>query len=199
MARKPQGQQDLDLVLELDFDKYGLSALKNTPVYHWQDSDIEKLIDAFATENIAPALYGPAFTPENVRGLLALSHCRRCGKCCLPNPAKPEHPGVLVGEPDLERIADKTAHTFRYLKKRAPLSRDPKFVQGRYLPLPCTFYDEEKEECRIYNARPFICTTFPVTNIPGRTGIAVNVGCDYGKDIYKSLLSRIRQRAGQSA
>ncbi|MBA7623664.1 hypothetical protein ES703_31062 [subsurface metagenome] len=189
----PQGKQDL--LLELDFDKYGLSHLKNTPVYTWQDSDIDKLINAYANENIAPVLYGPAFTPKNVQGLLALSYCRCCGKCCLPNPIKPEHPGVIVSEQDLRRIADNSRYTYKHLNKKAPISKDPSFVQGRYLPLPCMFYDKKKGECQIYNARPLICSTFPVTNIPGRTGIAINVGCDYGKDIYRSVLDQMRKRS----
>ena len=193
MVQPEQGKQDL--VLELDLAKHGLAFLKNQPLPTWQDSDIDRLIAAFASENIAPALYGPAFTPANVQGLLALSYCRRCGKCCLPNPSKLEHPGVMVSEQDLRQIAKNSGYTYKYLKKKTQLSKDPNFVQGRYLPLPCVFYDKKKSECQIYDVRPLICRTFPITDIPGRVGIAVNVGCDYGKDIYKSILGQMRQRS----
>ncbi len=193
MTESPQ-RKDI-LRLELDFSRHGLASLKDKPVHTWQDSDIDRLADAYAEENIAPALYGPAFTSDNVRGLLALSHCRRCGKCCLPNPATPEHPGVMVSESDRRRIAENTQYSYKYLKKKAPINNDSPFVPGRYLPLPCVFYDNKKGECRVYDVRPLICTTFPLTDIPGRTGIAINVGCDYGKDIYKSVLGQMRQRA----
>lgn len=192
MAQSTQGKSDL--VLELDLAKYGLAFLKTQPFSTWQDVHIDKLIEAYARENIAPAVYGLAFTSANVQGLLALSYCRRCGRCCLPNPSKSEHPGISVGEPDLKRISKASGYTYKSLKKKAALSQDPHFVQGRYLPLPCLFYDKKKGECQIYESRPLVCRTYPVTDIPGRVGVAINVGCDYGKDIYKGVLSRLKQR-----
>jgi len=183
-----------DLVRQLDFAKYGLAPLKDQPLNTWQDADIEKLIEAFASENIAPVIYGLAFNPTNVKGLLGLSHCRRCGKCCQPNPSKPEHPGVIVSEHDLKQIARNPGYNLKQLKKRTHVSKDPDFIQGTYLPLPCIFYDKKAGACRIYEVRPLVCTTFPVTDIPGRVGVAVSVGCDYGKDIYKRILDRMRKQ-----
>ena len=194
MEQPPQNKQSL--VLKLDFAKHGLAFLKDQPIHTWQDSDIDKLIEAFAAENIAPVIYGLTFNPANVRGMLALSHCRRCGKCCLPNPSKPEHPGVTVGEHDLKQIARNPRYTYKQLKKKTRISKDPNFIQGRYLPLPCIFYDKKKSECQIYDLRPLVCTTFPVTDIPGRVGVAVSVGCDYGKDIYRNIIDHMRKRSG---
>lgn len=184
-----------DLVLELDFAKHGLAFLKDQPLNTWQLADIDKLVEAFAGENIAPVIYGLAFNASNVKGLLGLSHCRRCGRCCQPNPSKPEHPGVIVSDHDLKQIARNPGYSYKQLKKKTQMSKDPNFIQGRYLPLPCIFYDKKKDACQIYELRPLICTTFPITDIPGRVGVAVNVGCDYGKDIYKSILDRMRQRS----
>lgn len=187
-------QSKPDLVQHLDLNKHGLTVLKEKPVSAWTDSDIDKLIEAFATENIAPVVNGLAFNPINVKGLLSMSHCRRCGRCCQPNPSKLEHPGVNVSERDLKQIARNPNYSYKQLKKKTHLSKDPNFIQGIYLPLPCMFYDKKRGACRIYESRPLVCSTFPITDTPRQTGVAVNVGCDYGKDIYKNILDRMRKR-----
>jgi Fe-S-cluster containining protein len=56
------------------------------------------------------------------------------------------------------------------------------------LPLPCIYYKDG--HCLIYNVRPKVCRTYPLTGVAHDdiSYIAINLGCDYGKDIYKRLL-----------
>lgn len=180
-------------MIKLDLQKYGLSHLAEKKIHTWPDSEIDKLVCAFAAENIAPAIYGLPFTPRNVQRLLSLSYCRHCGKCCLPNPIDPDHPGVMVYEQDLRLIAKNSKYSYKSLKKKAPINKDPSLPQRRYLPLPCMFYDEKKLECQIYNIRPLICRTFPIADLPEQVGISIDVRCDYGKDIYKAILDHMRK------
>jgi Fe-S-cluster containining protein len=184
--------QESNGIIKLDLEKYGLSHLKNSGPLDWSDSDLEKIMDACAAENIAPALFGIKFSPENVNRFLDLSHCRRCGRCCLPNPIDPDYPGVMVDEEDLKLIAKHSHYSYKYLKKKAILNTDPKLPQRRYLPLPCIFYNEIKKECKIYEIRPVVCRTFPITDLPGQDGISINL-CEYGKDIYRNMISKIKK------
>ena len=154
----------------------------------WSEDDIEKLMDAFAADNIAPAIKGIAFKHRNVMRLLDFSHCRRCGRCCLPNPLDPEYPGVMVYREDLLRIAEHSRYSYKNLKKKARLNTDPSLARRRYLPFPCMFYDRNKGECQIYEIRPVVCRTFPIIDLPGEVDICVNVICDYAGDIYKKII-----------
>ena len=188
MKQTPQGERGL---AKLDLAKYGLSHPEGKEIHRLPDSEIDKLVHAFAVENIAPAIYGPAYKPRNVHRLLSLSRCRRCGKCCLPNPIDPDHPGVMVYEQDLRLIAKYSKYSYKRLRKKAPITKDPNLPQRRYLPLPCMFY--QKGECQIYEIRPQICTTYPIADAPRWTGITINLRCDYGIDIYKALLDHMRK------
>jgi len=188
MTQTPQKDRG---IAKLDLAKYGLSHLAEKAMHTLPDYEIEKLVRAFASENIAPVIYGPAYTPGNVQRLLSLSYCRSCGKCCLPNPIDPDHPGVMVYEEDLRRIAKNSRYSYKYLKKKAPITNDPNLPKRRYLPLPCMFY--QKRECKIYEIRPHICTTYPVADVPERVGISINVRCDYGIDIFKAVLEHMRK------
>jgi len=180
------------IIKELDLQKYGLSHIAGKEIHTLPDSEIEKLMNAFAAENIAPAIYGPPFVPHNVQSLLSLSYCRRCGKCCLPNPIDPDHPGVMMYEQDLRLIAENSEYSYKRLKKSAPINNNPHLPQRRYLLLPCMFYDKKKHECQIYDTRPLICRTFPIADLPGVIGMSIIVRCDYGKAIYKAILDHRR-------
>ncbi len=50
------------------------------------------------------------------------------------------------------------------------------------------FYDQNKHECRVYEIRPLICKTYPISDVPEKVGITIDVRCDYGRDIYKCIL-----------
>jgi len=177
---------------ELDFKKYNISHLEGKEISKLTDCDIEKIMDAFAAENLAPAIYEIDYSIENINKLLNLSHCRRCGRCCLPNPIDPDYPGVMVLEEDLRMIARHTHYSYKYLKKKAILNKNPELPRRRYLPLPCMFYNKKKKECEIYEIRPLICRTFPITDLPGKNGISINLMCEYGKDIYRSVINKMK-------
>ncbi len=149
-------------------------------------------MEAFVAENIAPVLMGPFFTPDKIVNLLGTSRCRRCGKCCLPNRLDPQNPGVMVFKKDLELIAERFDYSYEYLLEKAIPNADPQVPPCWYLPLPCMFYDEESCHCTIYEARPFACKVFPMPPLinlgSGKPdGILISVGCEYGKDIFRSL------------
>jgi hypothetical protein len=179
-------------MVEFDLDKYALSHLRDADPTEWSDSDVEKIMEAFFIENIAPTFSGPFFTPGNIVSLLGTSHCRRCGKCCLPNPLDPKNPGVMVFKKDLELIAEHSDYSYEDLIGKAIPSTDPQIPPCWYLPLPCMFYDKENRKCSIYETRPFVCKVTPMpplmslgTDKP--VGILVSVGCEYGKDIFRNL------------
>ena len=178
-----------DAPAKLDLEKYGLSYLPKNDVKTWNKSDIEQLLDAFTNESIAPAIDGLLFNQYNIKELLSRSHCRRCGKCCLPDPLDPDDPGVMVFEKELRSIAKSSSFSYKHLKKKTK----PYRWDSRRLPLPCPFY--QKTGCKIYNKRPFVCTIYPLTDAPspnGRIYISINVRCDYGKDLYKSIIDNIK-------
>ncbi|HEY32214.1 MAG TPA: YkgJ family cysteine cluster protein [Dehalococcoidia bacterium] len=178
-------------MIEVDFEKYGLSHLAGKEIQNWDDSDIDKLIAAFVAENIAPAIPGISFTPQKIGYLLALSHCRRCGKCCLPNPNDPGHPEIIVSEEDLRRIAKHTRRSYTKLRRKARMNTDPTLPHMRHIPLPCMFYS--KGDCQIYTVRPKVCSNYPIRPLSGEVGITVDVRCDYGVDIYKTILDYLRR------
>ncbi len=188
-----QAQQNERGVDKLDLAKYGLSRLEDKEIYQLRDDEIDAVLAACEAEDIAPAIYGLRFDNHNVESALGLSHCRRCGKCCLPHPTAANHPGgVMVYEEDLHLIAEHSKYSYKRLKKSAPIADDSFLLHRRYLPLPCMFYDKKNSRCEIYDLRPFICRTFPITDVPGQVGISINVICDYGKDIYKAIIERMK-------
>ena len=181
-------------MVKLDLEKYGLSYLENKNIHAWTDSDIDKLLDAFANETIAPTVDLP-FTPPTVKTLLAKSYCRRCGKCCLPNPLDPDDPGVMVSENELKLIAEHSNFSYKQLKKKSVKYKNPDRENVRHLPLPCMFYHEG--ECQVYNVRPLVCKIYPITDSlrNGKPYIAINVRCDYGKDLYKSVVNYLKKKS----
>lgn len=169
----------------INFEKHGIGYLKMKPTNTWSDEDFDKLFDAFISEQAAPIIDFP-FIPENVDELLAASHCRQCGKCCEAGTMDGEDASVAASAKELKAIAKETGTSLDELK--AKLEKHPVQKDGWSIPLPCMFYENEK--CRIYDARPKVCHTYPLAGVTHDdiTYIAINLGCDYGRDIYKRLL-----------
>jgi Fe-S-cluster containining protein len=176
---------------KLDLEKYGISYLKEKNPATWTDADMDKLIDAFAKEDIAPYLTMPP-TQRNIEILLSQSHCRRCGQCCTSNP---DDPGVMVSEGELQKMAAHSKYTYKYLKRHSTKYEHSERNDVRYLPIPCIFYEQGK--CTIYKWRPFICKVYPTSNAPrnGKVCVTISLRCDYGKEIYKSVLKHQRKKA----
>ena len=168
-------------------DKYGLGDLKTKHVSLWTDSDYKNIVEACRKENVSPQL-PLLFNTINIKRLLEISYCRRCGYCCGwgPNPLPPG-PGVFLFDTELKLLSQHSNYSLKQLKKRT--IRHESAPNARSLPFPCIFY--LKDKCQVYEARPFACSTYPLSNylVNGKYYIAVNVQCEYGGDIYRAVLS----------
>ncbi len=177
----------------LDLDKYGLGHLKERQ--HPTAEDIEKLIAAFLAEKLSPTISGLEFSTDSVDALLNLSKCRRCGKCCLPNKFNPDNPGIFVDSADLELIGSKTKHKLKSLHQIAKVNDNPKYTVGaRYIRQPCIFFNKTERGCKIYQYRPFVCHIFPIL-YDSNNEFIVDLGCEFGKDIYRNLIRRQRKES----
>jgi Fe-S-cluster containining protein len=179
-----------------DLSKYGLDHLETMELRDYTDDDIKKLTGAFAAESIAPSVPSILFEKENVKKLLNVSKCRRCGRCCLPDKTAPDNPGVIVGESDLIRIGKNTKHSLKSLKKIVKVNQHPSYhIGATYLPLPCMFFNKSTRSCKIYTYRPLICRIYPVSDDSGEDNVTIDVHCDYGKEIFQKALKYLREEA----
>jgi len=169
----------------IDLDKHGISYLKFKPISSWNDDDFAKLFNAIASEHAAPVVDLP-FIAENIEALLSVSSCRQCGNCCKAEITNDENASVVADKEELEAIAQEINTDFKELAGK--LSKHPTQKDAWCWPLPCLYYQDG--QCRIYNVRPKVCRTYPLTGVAQDdiSYIAINLECDYGKDIYKRLL-----------
>ncbi|MFC1978963.1 YkgJ family cysteine cluster protein [Chloroflexota bacterium] len=169
----------------INLDKHGISYLKFKPISSWNDDDFVKLFDAIANEHAAPVVDLP-FINENIETLLSVSSCRKCGNCCRAGIMDDENASVMACKEEIEAIATETNTGFEELVGK--LIKHPTEKDAWCFPLPCMYYQDGS--CRIYNVRPKVCCTYPLTGVAydDISYIAINLGCAYGKDIYKCLL-----------
>ncbi len=175
-------------------NKYGLSYLATKKLGSWTDSEIEKIIEACANENVAPIVLIP-FNLYNIKALLAKSYCRRCGECCKSNRFNLDDPGVMVLEGNLKIFAQHSAFSYKQLKEHSVKHINPERDDVRYLRLPCILYKQGK--CTVYQIRPNLCKIYPIKDsqpINNKVNIAISLRCDYGKDIYRSLIYEQRTK-----
>ena len=172
------------------FDKYGLGNLKDRRLSLWTEDDYENVISACIKENMAPQL-PLLFNSENIERLMKHSHCRECGLCCGwgPHPISPHSQGVFLFESELKKIEQESKYKRDRLIRIA--TKHESHPGAWYLPFPCVF--RKNERCEIYQARPFPCHTYPLSNylLNGKYYIAVSVQCKYGSDIYKAVLREL--------
>ncbi|MFC1953542.1 YkgJ family cysteine cluster protein [Chloroflexota bacterium] len=192
MEDKIREPEEID---RLDLEKYGLSHLKDRNILALGNSEINELLDALGYNDISLNI-PMTFSPYNVDGMLSYSDCRRCGRCCLPNELNPGNPGVEVLEDELKNIAIHLQVSYESLMEKTLEGKSihnqdqPDNVTAtRFLPLPCPFYNEELNQCQVYEARPIVCSVYPIVFGEHNNYIAVKVDCDYGRDIaVRSLL-----------
>ncbi len=185
-------------ITSLDLGKYGLLHIKGRNILGLTSSDMDKLLNALGNDDISINVPVP-FTPDNVKELLLQSECRRCGKCCIPNPLNPRSPGVEVFEDELKLIAHHLHSPYETLKENtregqnsdAPWPLD-QVIGTRLLPLPCPFYIEKTKECQVYQVRPLVCAIYPVISAGDDSNIDIKVNCDCGKDLAVSALRNLR-------
>ncbi len=196
MEDKVQEPQEID---RLDLEQYGLSYLEGSNLLALTGSDMDKLLRALGKDDISLIVPLPC-TPDNVQRVLSYSECRRCGDCCIPNPLNPGSPGVEVFEDEIKSIAGYLHMTEEALKEMTVQGKIvpypfqvTKLTFTRWLPLPCPYYIEESNRCRIYPVRPIVCKVHPIVFTGDNTSFAIKVNCDYGKDLVKSAFGYVRE------
>ncbi len=182
---------------KLDLAKYGLAHLEGKDLLALDPADMDRLLRALGDDEISLNL-PMACTADNVREALSHSECRRCGRCCRPNPLNPHSPGVEVFEEELQAIAGHLGRSYEEIKKNTgPGHAAPYAYQvvklgfTRWLPLPCPFYGEG-QGCQAYEVRPEVCRAYPIIFTGDDSYLSIRAGCDYGRDVIKAACARLR-------
>ncbi len=182
---------------KLDLAKYGLSRLEGKNLLTLSDSDMQALLSALGDDDISLNLPLPC-TEENVQTVLAYSECRRCGRCCRPNPLNPSSKGVEVFEEELRAMADFVHFPNDALRaKTSAGSTTPYAFQvvklglTRWLPLPCPFF-EEMGGCQAYSVRAVVCRTYPIIFTGDDSQMSIRATCEYGRDLIVRVCKRLR-------
>jgi len=189
----------LTSLVDLDLAKYGLGHLAQTRPLDLTAAEIDQVLDAFANEDMAPPVFDANVGYRQINELLAKSRCRGCGKCCLPNPLNPSYPGVEVVEDELKKIIKHFHISHKAIKngtKRGNQIRDPNpphhVLNTTWLTQPCMFHDSGKRRCTVHELRPLVCRIYPL--VFNGSAISLKVNCEYGKDLYRSLIAEIKSR-----
>ena len=174
---------------KIDLEKYGLSYLEGRNILTLTGPDMDRLLIALGNDDISLTVPVPC-TPDNVQEILSYSECRRCGKCCIPNPLNPASPGVEVFREELDAIAGYLQLPYEALKEKTAAGkfvphpfRWASLASTRWLPLPCPFYIAEHNECQVYPVRPVVCKIHPIIFTGDDANMSIKVNCDYGKEI----------------
>jgi Fe-S-cluster containining protein len=189
-------------IFKLDLERYELAYLDGQNLLSIDNTDMDALLEALGKEDISLNVPLPC-APDIIFEILSSAECRRCGKCCQPNPLNPDSPGIEVFEEELEEIA-------RFLNVPLDLIKEKtspgKFVphpfgwtklnlsSTRWLPLPCPFFDAEQNECRVHRVRPVVCKIHPVIFVGDPSSFSIKLNCDYGKDLVKKAYEMVKQK-----
>ncbi len=182
---------------KLDLRKYGLADLEGKDLLALDEADMDRLLLALGNDDISLNL-PVACNAENVQEALGRSECRRCGRCCQPNPLNPQSPGVEAFEEELRAMAEQVGRSYDEIKKNTgPGHATPYAYQvvklgfTRWLPLPCPFY-RDGSGCQAYEVRPVVCRVYPIIFTGDDTYLSIRAGCDYGKDVIKDACAQLR-------
>ncbi len=186
-------------IVKLNLNKYQLDDLEGKNILTLGDYDLERLLAALGDDEIS--LNVPiTCTADNVKDLLSYSHCRRCGKCCKPNPKNPNSPGIEVFEEELQTMSEYIKVPYDDMKKKTTHGSVTPYAYQivklgftRWLPLPCPFYSEEQNGCKSYPVRAIVCQAYPIIFTGDENYISVRVTCDYGKDIIRKTYERLKK------
>jgi Fe-S-cluster containining protein len=185
-------------IFKLDLEKYGLSHLEGKNILTLTGSNMDDLLNALGDDDVSLNVPLPC-TPYNVQEILAYSECRRCGKCCTPNPLNPASPGIEAFKEELESIAAHLGLPYETLHEKTNAGKyvlhpfTGKFAFTRWLPLPCMFYDAEQKTCRVHPVRPVVCQIYPVIFTGDPSGFSIKLNCDYGKELLIGAYKLVRQ------
>jgi Fe-S-cluster containining protein len=187
--------QEID---RLDLEQYGLSYLYGRNLLALESGDLNTLLTALGNDEISLNLPVPC-TAANVAAMLARSTCRRCGRCCLPNPQNPASPGVEVFEEEINAIAGHLQVPPDSLRRQTVAGKAVPYAFQttrlgftHWLPLPCPFYGPDHGGCQVYPVRAVVCQVYPVVFTGDDSYVSIRVTCDYGKDVFVGALAQLR-------
>jgi Fe-S-cluster containining protein len=187
-------------IYKLNLRKYGLEDLEGKNILALDRPDLDRLLAALGDDDISLNIPIPC-TSENVKELLALSECRKCGKCCCPNPLNPGSPGIEVFEDELKSMTDQLHWSYEDIKNKTNVGSVTSLAFQitelgftRWLPLPCPFYNTVQNECRAYSARSVVCRVYPIIFTGDDTCMSIRVTCDYGKDLVVKACKHVREK-----
>ncbi len=178
-------------IFELDLARYGLSHLKGRDLLSLDDDEMNALITALGNDDISLNIPIPC-TPDDIFSLLSSSECRKCGKCCQPNPLNPDSPGIEVFKEEIEAIATFLHIPADAIEKQSQMGKWVPHPFGwtnlsstRWLPQPCPLFNAETNQCSVHSVRPVVCKIHPVIFTGEHNSISIKLYCDYGKDLIK--------------
>ena len=187
-------------IYKLDLEKYGLSHLEGKDILSLSRPDMEALLTALGNDDVSLTVSIPC-TPEDLFDLTSTSECRRCGKCCQPNPLNPESPGIEIFREELSAIADYLHVPYESLEQK---TNPGKYVphpfrwtglsETRWMPLPCLFYDTENNTCTVHSVRPVVCRIHPVIFTGYIDNVSIKLNCEYGKELVIKAYERVKEK-----
>ena len=123
------------------------------------------------------------------------AECRKCGKCCQPNPLNPDSPGIEVFKEEITAIAEFLHIPETAINNQSQMGKWVPHPFGwtnlsstRWLPQPCPFYNQETKQCTVHSVRPVVCRIHPVIFTGEINSVSIKLYCDYGKDLLKKAL-----------
>jgi len=188
-----------EVIYSLDLGKYGLKHLGGRDILTLSEEDMDTLLEALGNDDIALNVPIP-FGIENVQEILSYSECRKCGRCCNPNPLNPESPGIEVFEKELAAIANYLMQPYEGIKEKTSqgkLAFHPIYPDGlestRWMPQPCPLLNEEKTACTVHSVRPVVCSIHPIIFTDDKSCITIKANCAYGKDMIKRAYRKAKE------
>ncbi len=181
-------------IYELNLEAYGLSHLKGRNIAALEDNELDALLTALGNDDISLNVPIPC-TPEALFELVNSAECRKCGKCCQPNPLNPDSPGIEVFKEEITAIAEFLHIPETAINNQSQMGKWVPHPFGwtnlsstRWLPQPCPFYNQETKQCTVHSVRPVVCRIHPVIFTGEINSVSIKLYCDYGKDLLKKAL-----------
>ena len=182
---------------KLDLPKYGLSHLRGRNLLTLDDGDLEKLLNALGDDDISLNL-PLTCTQQHVEEVLSYGECRRCGRCCRPNPLNPASPGVEVFEEELKSMAEFVHSPYEVMRSKTSQGNATPYAYQvvklgltRWMSLPCPFFADEGG-CQAYPVRAVVCKTYPIIFTGDDTQMSIRATCEYGREIIGCVCKRLR-------
>ena len=183
----------------LDLERYGLSDLEGKNLLALEEDEMDRLLEELGKDDVSLNVPMPC-TPVNLQEVLSMSECRRCSKCCHPNPLNPDSPGVEMFKEELQTIAGFLRQPYESIEALTNVGKvvpypfqKVKLSFTRWMPLPCPFFSDERNGCSVYKARPIVCKIHPIIFTGDDSYFSIKTNCDFGKDLVKAAFKMLRE------